>query len=383
MWDYLYSGTTNDKLKKFMMKIPKSTLNNFNEKQAINYVIDEYHNEQNKINEENVMKDFHLKFAPSENEFKFNTFTDSLYEKKKQIKSDKYSAVINTSFATINTTGKPTKNVVGNIKLNPTPGEIGAKLGLEISNSILENIEGLSKTLQPQINYNSIILPRKNIFLDSRNRNISNINYSWNIIHFNAIQAGEVNARSYIQQILEISCKPFKIPLLVNQNMVYFKHIRMGIIEFNDQGIEISRVDQQSDKYYYHFEFTTEQKGNYLYLYPSNVWKPTKVIAQCDTITVVFFGDTELITLDTDRMMCSYILTGTFTTFTTPSNHNLSTGDLVYIYNGEFYNKQGYIIAVLSPTTFSITVTGESGSVIVFFASKRIEFQLEFICLEN
>ena len=249
---------------------------------------------------------------------------------------------------------------------------------------MLRTLEHLPRYLEPATTYESTYLARRNILLDSRNRELSSDNYTWNLSPHSSAQRGTVNSKETITSIVEVSASAFTIPIIPGQNMQYYRRVRVGIVEFASQGIEIALNNQYSKKYNYHFEFNVSQsRPGYLELTPLAPWRPGRPIAQCSSITLQFFGNSELIIFPHDYMLCTYV-TGTPTTmFTAPSAHGLHTGDLVYIETGEFYNDQGYIVAVWSPTTFSIKMPNlGGGTAYVFFASRRVQVQLNFTCLE-
>lgn len=238
------------------------------------------------------------------------------------------------------------------------------------------------KMITPAVNFNSITLLRRSVLLDSRNRNLSKSSYSWDIVPFGSNTQGQINARESISQVIAITCSPFRIPIIPGQNMTYYKKIRMGISEFDVQGIEIISNSNYISRNYYHFDFTSQVDGNYLELTPVAPWYPSKIISMCDTISVNFYGNTEKIVMPNDRQQCTYTA-GSPTTITSPEPHYLNTGDLVYC-DGSLYNDQGYIVAVLSSTQFIIMLaTTSPGTSNVYFASRRVQVRLDFICLSD
>ncbi len=246
---------------------------------------------------------------------------------------------------------------------------------------VFKILKNLDQTLQPLITYGAVTLPRRNILLDSRNRNLAVSEYSWDLVHFSNTQQGQCNTIDTINQIIEISCNPFRIPIY--NNAAFYQKIRVGIREYAAQGIEIVRHDQNTNRNYYHFDCEATVVGNYLDVRPVNVWRPGKVLAQCDRITLDFFGNTEKLQLATDRMSCSFAA-GNPTIVTTVAAHGLQTGDLVYFYDGTLKTEYGWTVAVTGINTFVIAAnTAMPGTTNVYFATRRIQIQLNFICLEN
>lgn len=361
MWQKIYTKA-NPQIKKFMMKIPKEDLSQMTETQAIYYIKEAMSKYTQEVN-----TNYGLRYNNNENPVKH----DLLRGEDKTITEDDTTGIIDKLMQ-----GVPAKK------------EKISALKLQLMNDIL--LTGKTQ-LNRLINYDNISLPRHSILLDSKNRNLTGIDYNWNLVPFSSYSQGQVYTHTNIQQVVEVSCGIIKMPVPKNlnkniltgiQNDLFYKRIRMGIQEFAGQGIEININDKYNRREYFHFEFETTLNGSYWELKPVATWKPNKVISQCNSITLNFFGNTEKMILDVDRQLCVKTA-GTPTIFTTPAPHNLTTGDLVYVLDGELYNEQGYLIAVLSATSFEIMqTTTVNESVNVYYASKRIQVQLNFICIE-
>lgn len=356
-WDYLFANSPKH-IKNLLYKIPKSDINEMSRNDAIDYI------KSLMRREEIVPKPNPLKITPAENMLKF----------------DMHPGVSDT---------EPVLAYKNNERIYNNALASGDKQCLEnllvrSSVDMLRTLEHLPQYLQPTVSFESVKLPRRSLLLDSRNRESANDNYSWYLTtNTGQINRGQINARQLISQIVEISCAPFRIPILTRQNMVFYKRVRMGIVEFANEGTEITLNSQYTKRSFYHFEFACQADGDYLELTPIAPWRPGRPIAQCDQLTINFFGNTEMLTLQPDQMICSYIA-GVTTIFTSPTNHNLTTGDVIYVESGELYNDQGYIIWVISLTQFGILQPNTlGGSANVYFASKRIQVQLNFTCLEN
>lgn len=249
------------------------------------------------------------------------------------------------------------------------------KFSMKLNNDIYKLLDNM-----PIMSYDNLNLIHTQILLDTRNRNLAYTDYSWNLAPFSSIQSGNINCGSTISNIVEIGCGNFKIPIALGTNMQYYKKIRVGIKEFENQGTEIITNTKYTTRSYYHFEFNTTSAGSdYLELECIKPWRPNKTINICDRITLIFYGNTEKIEWPVDNMLCTYT-SGSPVVFTSPQPHNLNTGDLIYINSGELENKQGYYAIVNSAVSFSITGTAvQSGSVNVYFAQKRIQLQMNFI----
>lgn len=293
-----------------------------------------------------------MDLSQGENEFKFTNFTNRVdAPEQEQIEITKFI-----------------KNLKG-----------PEALKLQLLNNINLQATGIKKISQQFVNFDSIFLPRRYALLDSRNRNLSNTDYSWNLTGFSLSQQGGINTKDTVQQIIEIRCDAFRLPYFTS----FYESVRMGIKEFSAQGIQICTNDKYSRQHTYHFEFRAEKKDNFWELTPKNTLKFDKPVAQCTDITLEFFANTEKIQFDSDRAICT-ISIGSPAVITCPQPHNLATGDLIYFNSGSLYNTQGYNIAVTSSTSFVIPVAAiVAESVTVYFASKRIQVPLSFICLER
>jgi hypothetical protein len=348
----------------FIKKIPAEDLNCMDISGAMHYV-------QELINKKTPVRAFtdpaakkrNIDLGPAENPMKFNGFrsrepsTALLETPRKDASQKKYEEAIKTG---------------DREKLE----EISTKNIVDIAN-ILKNLK-----MDPMVDFNAVTLPRRSILLDSRNRNPAFDDYSWNISNSNSLQLGEIDSRDTITQIVEVKCGPTRIPLVPGSNMLFYKKIRLGIEQFNAQGTVIAEHSDYRNKDYFHFEFDATQDGNYLELKPVDVWRPGKVINMLDKINLTFFGNAEKIQFLPDRYTCTYTASAPVV-FTTPVPHFLNTGDLVYV-GGPFYNKQGYLIMVLSATTFQIFAEAAvPGTIEVYCASRRIQIRMDFTLLEN
>jgi hypothetical protein len=243
---------------------------------------------------------------------------------------------------------------------------------------------------------------------DSRNRlpvTTSANTFRWNLHSAGQPgQLGDVRMLDTLQQLIQIKLSPFWAPIN-NSTINPYATIRMLIIEyssacvlateFNDPTISVPTVEQ------YHFELEVREiMGDRMFLVPrQDTFKFRKPIAKnIDTFTVQFFTPFQVEVFDADQ--------GTFTitygnptlfTITSPTSFSLNTGDLIYVYNSHSGNTSidneinrvtGQIITKLSNTQFTIavdssTLVGSESGVLVYFGSKRLFFQIEFISLEQ
>lgn len=356
----LFETINNENLKSFLRIVPARNFKGKTFEEAKQYLLLAY----NKHNEVVVPKNYNedvLHMDQGENFLKYTL----------QKKNSQDDGVLDELESAAN-------KFIGGYK--STPEKI-AGLQLKSSCGIFKKLNALPQSLHQFTNFDSISLPRKTVLLDSRNKNSE---LSWNLVPFSSNQRGQVHIQGDLQQIVAVKCSHFKIPLprtKINgllQNITWFKNIRLGIQEFDNQGTELV----SGTRSYYHFNCKTVQDGDYLICTPENIWKPHKMISQITKLSLNFFGNTEKIIFDEDRFLCT-TTPGPVTVITTGTPHLLSTGDLVYVENGELSSQQGYIIAVLSPTSFEIFKSSTMVEQInVYAASKRIQVELSFICLE-
>ena len=353
MWQQVYNSISDQGLKTFMRKIPPQNLANMGQNEALNYVRSAYARSNiSTPRDQNI-----LAKEPSESIFKLNFSNNS--------ESEDLESVAN--------------KLISGYKV---PEGRASGLQLKAASQSLRALEALPKSLGFGMSQSSVSLVHKTVLLDSRNKNTSQP-LSWNLVPFSSQQQGQIYVQSDVQQIVRVRCGAFKFPVpktLIDgnlQNVFWNRSIRIGIQEFNNQGIELVGGDR------YNFSCATQTlpDGN-LFCTPAADWIPTKLISQISKLTVNFYGDTEQIILDQDRFLCA-TAAGNPTVFTASTPHLLATGDIVYPESGELKNAQGYTIAVLSPTTFEIAkLSSAPDQVFVYAASKRVQLELEFICLE-
>lgn len=255
--------------------------------------------------------------------------------------------------------------------------------------------------------YQTITLPHQTVPLDSRNRLVTHNTigeYKWNIhAAGKAGQLGDIRMQDVLEEVIQMKISPLWIP--VNDVLDdYYAKIRLLIKEFSSQSIQVTEFLDSHQSIptttYYHFEFEIERRDkNRLYLVPvCDTFKFRTHFARVETITTCFFAPFDKVDLDNDRIICS-VASGSPTVFTSSTDHNLATGDLVYVLNYASTNlpalnstvnrTKGYVVTKINATQFSIVVdtTGSlpdpATNIHVILGSKRIFFELEFTSLQD
>lgn len=260
------------------------------------------------------------------------------------------------------------------------------------------------------ITFESVTIPHQVIPLDTRFRLVNsqnaghgNTEYKWNIHTSNdAGRPGDIRMQDTITQVMAMTICPFWIPVS-NARYQYYDKVRMYIREFKEQSVQVNEfldgdAGQITRTNYYHFEFLIDRREvNRIHLIPiCPTFKFRLPIAQINTITVQFRSPFELITFNPDRL---YFTVSNINpaVFTSTEDHQLATGDLVYVVgfeagtqvvNRAVNDSAGYFVTRLSATQFSIpldltSLAGPVDNVEVQFGSKRIVTQIEFVSLEQ
>lgn len=251
--------------------------------------------------------------------------------------------------------------------------------------------------------YDNITMVRQKVQFDSRNRvlNSGSNEYMW-YIH-TAGQQGQIGAirmEDTLQNFIAVSLDPFWIPI-TNLNDDYYETIHMNIKELQHLNIPLTEyLDPGQNKpttTHYCFELEVKQRIlNRLYVVPKvRTFLLREPAARLEHLTVDFRTPFELLTLQQDRI--EFTMTYGFPTILTSSvPHNLVTADRVYIYNSDtgvqaldnqITDQAGWYINRIDNYTINIAldtsaVAPDTQTVLVFLASKRISFQLEFLSLD-
>jgi hypothetical protein len=283
---------------------------------------------------------------------------------------------------------------------------------MKLLNSFLapESTEEMFSRIQSiNTNYYNINLIHQLIQLDSRNRLPatygSNPNeYKWNI-HTSGLpgQLGDVRIQDTTQQIIQMTLFPFWAPVNASVSNPYFK-MRLLFKEFVSQSITVSEFNNSGQSTptleNYHFELEVDKiVGDRMYLIPrQSLFNFRKPMARMETLTTQFRTPFNEEVFDPDSGVFTITYGNpTLFTITSPSVHLLNTGDLIYVYNSNSGNSTidaiindsiGYDITKLSATQFTIQVdssvlAGSEDGINVYYGSKRVFFEVEFLCLEQ
>jgi hypothetical protein len=270
------------------------------------------------------------------------------------------------------------------------------------------NPESIDKILERSrtswMTYDSVVLPRQVVPLDSRYRIPSYTplwEYSW-YLHTAGVQGsiGNIRMQDTFKELVQMKVSPFWMPI-TQSNDGYYDKIRMLIKEFTAQSTEFPEYfDNGTIRVHnYHFEFIiTKREPGRFYLEPtsSGIFRFRKPFARPETITISFTGPFNQIIPAVDSMEATASNTNP-TIFTTVFPNTLATGDLVYIQlfnspnvpiNNLVNRLDGYIVTRLGASTFSIPVdlsslAGPVTGCQVFFGSKRLIIPIEFVSLEQ
>lgn len=231
-----------------------------------------------------------------------------------------------------------------------------------------KTIEDLQKIINPASvkRYTYLILDTRYRVLESDG--ISS--FKWNFINNEIINQGTVNAIGNIKDIIAIRIFPIRLPYIKTADTDY-KRISMFIDEFSAQ----SFIAQENRRF--HFMFNTKIDDRWIELKPENnndgYFRFRNPIARIDSFTISFAAPLNVINFDQDRSSSEITSYGTTTQFQTTSDHNLETGDIVYITNfstsnvntdtnivSGINNVDGNVVTFINSTTFSIDVDSSS-----------------------
>lgn len=255
-------------------------------------------------------------------------------------------------------------------------------------------------------NYFNINLVHQIIQFDSRNRlPISNPNeFSWDVHTAGKPgQLGAVRVLDTVHQIIQLRAYPFWVPVNDSTSNPYAK-IRLLIREFSSQSVTVSEFNNADlsipTTSNYHFEFDVQQVvADRMLLVPvQDTYSFRKPMNVMDRITTQFFTPFQTEVFDPDFGVYT-VFYGAITLFsiTSAAAHLLNTGDLVYVYNSDsgdaaidaaMNRTSGWYITKVGPATFTIpldtsSLVGSESGIRVYYGSKRVCFQIEFLCLEQ
>lgn len=410
-----------DALVKFVSRLPESRFYNKQYDEVHEMIADDFINRRSSMLKQVQEQDFDTKLSGVDRDTDSGTISD--YEKKEvfQFTPDenayKFTAHQDRRGNSIidqeRVAGKrsspdnilPLDSVKSQYMVN---NEIYKVMKLMSSFMAPESIESTFSRIQSNLtNYNNISLVHQLVQFDSRNRLPATPNpndYKWNV-HTSGQpgKLGDIRILDTLQQVIRLKIFPFWAPVNPSIANPYAK-IRLLIREFIAQSVTVSEFNDPSQSVptleNYHFEFEVrETVGDRIYLVPAqDIYDFRKPMARVETITTNFrspFGE-EVFDPDSGIFTITYG-NPTLFTITNPAVHLLNTGDLVYVYNSdsgdeliddEINNPLGYNITKISATQFTIPVdssalVGSETNIHVYYGSKRVFFQIEFLCLEQ
>jgi hypothetical protein len=300
------------------------------------------------------------------------------------------------------------ESTMGNIGTIQTIERLLRVDAIDIVNVVgnVEKLFGVNDKFQLQALLNPHAQKRSSyITLDSKYRLTSSDgadSIQWNFLNNSAINAqGAVNSIGVVQNIVGIKIQRFRIPYLDSADNVH-KKITMLIQEFSAQ----SHIAQENRRF--HFQFSPEIDGNQINLLPwpsgthHGEFKFRTPITQIDTLSLSFGAPLTAVTFDNDRLQASVTHTANGL-FTTPTPHNLLTGDVVSFTNFTSLSPNsdepvinlvnvdtGNSIVVVDQFNFeinvdltAITVPLFPQTVVAYFESKRIFIDMELIYAES
>lgn len=262
-----------------------------------------------------------------------------------------------------------------------TSVDISALLGNTSLDNIVQRVSSLTtpKTIR--------------ILLDTRYRILDNDGtayYRWNFISRVDLQQGSVNATTEIANITAIRSFSIKLPYVSLLDNNAYNRVTMYISEFSAQSI----IGQESRNY--HFMYQSKTNNRFVDLEFGDIpesayYRFRKPIARLDTITITFGSPLQPVIFDTDRLYMNISTYGAITTIVGQQNHNLETGDLVYItdFNTTSPNNDlttiqsindsnGVVATYIDDTSFSINIDTSllkflgPGIVYIFVASNLV-----------
>ena len=271
---------------------------------------------------------------------------------------------------------------------NPNDSELIMKLIQMMPNLNTENDQiNFTKIL----NYESL-LRDSNILLDSRYQNLSNMDLTkiqFTIMNNSKIKVpgtGIITSIAPMRDILEIEIFPFSIPYSSNADN-YYQKITMSILELASVSVESYENCQ------FHFMFRATKNKNLIDLVPINpVFRFFKPITKLADFTLRFGTPLTPIIFDKDRLYATIDYTSNPCVLSFNENHNLVSGDLIYINDfttlnpaqdltiiNTFNDSNGYLCTRISNIEISINIDANqilnpdpNLSINVYFGSKRI-----------
>ena len=252
------------------------------------------------------------------------------------------------------------------------------------------------------LNYESL-LRDSNILLDSRYQNLSNNDLTkiqFTIMNNSKIKvpgSGIITSIAPMRDILEIEIFPFSIPYSANADN-YYKKITMSILELSSVSVDSYENCQ------FHFMFIATKNKNLIDLTPINpIFRFFKPITKLADFTLRFGTPLTPIVFDKDRLYATIDYGSSPCVLTFNENHNLISGDLIYINDfttlnpaqdlniiNVFNDNNGYLCTRISNDEISINVDATKVlfpdpnlSINIYFGSKRILLPLRLRYMYN
>lgn len=232
------------------------------------------------------------------------------------------------------------------------------------------SITDLQRIVNPELVKNHAYLT-----FDTRYRVLANdgtTQFTWNFVNSDSLSQGSFNSITDIGDIMAIRIYPIRIPYTSNLDNNSYDRVTMLIEEFRAQ----SFIGQENRRY--HFVFNTDidssnPNNRWIDLCPENhndgYFRFAKPITQLDTITITFGSPLQELVFDTDRLNAGVNSYGNTTEWIFGDDHNLETGDRVYIQSfttnntnrdinaiSAMNNENGLIITKTGADSFTVDV---------------------------
>ena len=218
---------------------------------------------------------------------------------------------------------------------------------------------------------NNKIIKSAYLYLDTKYRSLENDGteyFKWNYTNLINTQVGSVNSIADVKDIISMCIITYKIPLVsnaLNQN----ERITLSIDELSGQSV-IAHENRR-----FHSVGISRIRDNWIDIrcedFRKGVFKFNNPINNLNSLTVRFGNPLEPIIFDKDRLNGLFTYnTDDIITITFQENHNLTTGDIIYVENFDTKNSlltsntiqksNGHTITVLNLNQLTIAVDTKS-----------------------
>lgn len=244
--------------------------------------------------------------------------------------------------------------------------------------------------------YLSINLPKIPMLLDTRyardysqssNRILWDLTYTGNVG-----KIGNVNiSHEKLSNVIAFRICPFWLPITSNHD-VYYKQIHLYVANFankNDYYEFLGSNEDKATENNYHFTLDIiERDEKRIKLLPCREFFYFNNPMTClDYIDIQLKTPFNVYSLPLLKQTVS-LATGNPTILTSPTAHELATGDLVYFLgygNEEVDRTKGHFIIRINSTQFAVnvdTTAEDPADILAIYGSKRFFIEFEFLCLE-